>query len=232
MADKALTTTETFAVTPYTGSDYLMPGEKLNIGDLYRFKTPSGTSGAFWQMPDGNPTKALTAVILHASRSRTYWVTSMEEGGGDSPPDCSSNDGINGDGLYGAMAGEDNTPVMSNANPSGKCETCPMAQYGSGRGDAQACREGVRLLLLLSNDPLPTMLNLPPSSLNSFRNYRLHVLQPLGIRPHTTTTVLTLVPAKSKGGVNYYEVHFDLGEALTPDQQAAVDGIRALFPAA
>ena len=228
--DKALTTATPFAVTTYTPSEYLLPGERLSLSDLYRFKVPSGTSGAFWQLPSGEPAKTLHAVILHASRSRTYWIKTIEDGGGDSPPDCSSNDAIHGDGLYGFMTNEQGEFIVSNANPTGECKTCPMAAFGSGKGEAQACREGVRMLLLLSNDPLPTVLNIPPASLGSFRNYRLHVLQPLSIQPYTTTTLISLLPTKSKsGGVAYYEVHFDLGEALTAPMQAAVDEIRGLF---
>ena len=219
-----------FTLVPYEPSDFLMPGEKLSPADLYRFKVPSGASGAFWELPDGQPSKAITAVILHASRTRTFWVTSIEDGGGDSPPDCSSNDAVFGHGLYGTMVGDDGVPVVSNANPSGKCESCPMAAYGSGKGDAQACREGVRMLLMLDGDPMPAVLNLPPGSLNSFKNYRMRILRPLGVNVQQTTTHITLMPAKSKTGIAYFEVHFELGDRLSDEATATVEGMRSMFP--
>ena len=234
MASKDLTVpaAQPFNLVPYEPDEYMLPGEKLSPRNLHTFKVPSGTSGPFFTMPDGTPAKTLSAVILHASRSRTYWVTSMEDGGGDNPPDCSSNDGIFGQGLYGTMMGEDGTPIVSNANPSGKCETCPMAQFGSGKGNAQACREGVRVLLLLDNDPLPAVLSVSPASIDAFFNYRMRVLRPLGIRPHETVTLISLVADKSKSGVAYFQVRFELGDKLDDASLAAVENMRAMFPSA
>lgn len=214
MAEKALTTTGSFALqlTGANDADYLAPGESLDITDLPRMKVPAG-GGLIWTLPSGEPAKTLNAVILAFHVTRAFWAGDYD--GEGVPPDCSSNDGIDGEGIYGRIVGEGGEVTMSNANPTGKCASCPMAAFGSGKGRAQACRVITRLLLLLENNPLPCVLNVPAGSYDAFKNYRTTVLRPLGIPPHATTTKISLVAAKSSTGIEYSQLRFDLGEPIS-----------------
>jgi hypothetical protein len=189
-------------------------------------KVPAA-GGTFFELPDGNPAKQLHAVVMAFTVQRAFWNT--EFSGEGNPPDCSSVDNIHGIGLWGSQTAEDGTVTISNGNPGGKCATCPMAAFGSGKGNSQACRQITRMLLLLEGHPMPVILSVPPGSYDAFKTYRTTILRPLGIPPHRTTTRVSLVAAQSKTGIAYSQLHFELGGEVAPELQAQIDEARALL---
>ncbi len=100
----------------------------ITLSDLTRISFPSGKSTT-WVIPDIEAeggtieSKAINGIILMTQRTRQYWVTSYDDTGGGTPPDCSSEDGVTGRG-----------------NPSGDCNDCNFSQFDSTTG-RQECQE-------------------------------------------------------------------------------------------
>lgn len=100
-------------------------------------------------------------VILHSRTERAYWSQPIREGEKNAP-DCHSLDSITGIG-----------------KPGGKCRTCPLAQFGSGRRNdgspsrGQACRQSALLFLYRDSATslLPELLTLPPTSLRNWNDF-------------------------------------------------------------
>lgn len=107
--------------------------------------------------PDGvnvDPVNEINGVIMAFARPRSYWKEKGSTKG--KAPDCSSSDGVNGKGKHIVKIGEtalvpledgtyptnDTDAVMVIERP---CSTCPHAQWESGDGNAQACKQNVRL---------------------------------------------------------------------------------------
>lgn len=88
------------------------------------------TGGKFYNSLEGNdhPYDEVEAVFINGKNSRTYYASDYDarkvKAEGASPPDCKSNDGVYGQGMYGPG---------SEGNPSGKCDACPMSKW-SGQG--------------------------------------------------------------------------------------------------
>ena len=229
---KALTTpaASSFALqlTSTDDSDYLAPGEKLSINDLPRIKVPAG-GGLIWTLPNGEPAKKLHAAIVAFHVNRAFW--NDEFSGENNPPDCSSHDGVNGVGLWGKDTAEDGTVTFAGGNPSGTCATCPMAVFGSGKGNAQACRQITSLLLVLEGEPTPVRLNVPAGSYQAFYRYRTQVLRPFGIPHYTVATDISLVAAKSSTKIDYAQMHFEMAEALDVGFVAQLMDFRKVFAA-
>lgn len=172
----------------------------LSAADLTRIKLPTGGS-MFWAIPtpEGDiPLKSFDGVILDYRDTRAWWEKELGNGGGGAPPDCSSEDAEHGNGRYG---------IASDENPSGKCTSCPMSQWGTkgngGRG--QACRSVRQVFLLRDAELMPTLLALPPSSQRPFRKYILG-LASTGISPYEVVTTFELAKATNKGGIDYASV--------------------------
>jgi hypothetical protein len=187
--------------------DMLAPGEQLGAGDLPRIKVP-GAGGQAWELPDGEPTKELQGIIIHRAVVRAFWTENFAAHGGGNPPDCSSSDGIRGEGLYGVMDG-----IESNSNPGGLCKGCPMNVYGTAVGDdgkpseAKACREITRLFLMLPDSVLPVVVSLPPSSFKIAKQYAVN-LGAMGTPLYAAVTGISLVQMKSGGNITYSQAAF------------------------
>lgn len=130
--------------------------EGLSVTDLPRVKIPSG-GGLAWDVPDEDPVRELTGVIVHKHPSRSMWFKKRSEGeGDDGPPDCSSFDGKIGYGDFGPG---------SESNPTGQCAECPMNVYGTAdKGDGKKCKERMEVYLLTEGAVLPLHVGLPVTS--------------------------------------------------------------------
>ena len=108
--------------------------DQITAQDLDRVTLPLG-GATNWQIPtlDGEESfQYIDGIIVHHSPPRAYWETSLDEGEGSGPPDCSSEDSQWGVGT-----------------PGGYCFTCPFGQWGSAdKGQGKACKEK-RLLYIL-----------------------------------------------------------------------------------
>ena len=153
-------------------------------------KVPAGGAQT-WEVPDLDEgilaAKSIDGIILHWMNPRAYWQTGMDEGDGNSPPDCSSNNGEEGFG-----------------DPGGDCLSCPLNQWGSAaKGEGKACKEK-RLLFLLTPDAyMPLLIQVPTMSIKPLDQYFFR-LASKNLRPFFVVTSLTLEKAQQKGGGNYY----------------------------
>jgi hypothetical protein len=158
--------------------------------DLDRLRVPAG-GGLTWEVPGlagTEPAKSVEGVVVSWHDARAFWESGLETSGGGAPPDCSSSDGITGQGA-----------------PGGACASCPQAQFGSAppkEGKAargQACKLSKLLFLVQPDTLLPLVVVGPPSSLRNLKCYMLR-LSSQAIPIHGVVTALELEPATSRDG--------------------------------
>jgi len=186
-------------------SDNVGPGGITEF-DLDRIKVPPG-GGRSWEITDEHggidSTSALEGVIVAWRDVRAYWSKSIEEGGTDSPPDCSSVDAMTGVG-----------------SPGGDCASCPLAEFGTssrGSGRGQACRSMRTLFLLRPGELLPVVVVVPPSSLKFVRKTFLRLASR---RQHFTSVVmrLKLEADKNADGIAFSRIAMQPILSLTPEE--------------
>lgn len=152
-----------FMVLNVTNEEKVKRALSANIGnsrlgrfELPRIKTPSG-GGLTWEIPSikGDiSAKELVGIIVHWADYQSFWAIDFDETGGE-PPDCSSDDGLNGRG-----------------NPGGECAICPNNQWGSaGKGAGKACRIQRVLYFLMPRSILPMIYQVPPTGYTIIKNF-------------------------------------------------------------
>lgn len=179
-----------------------LEGERLGLSNLERVKIPAA-GGRFWEVEGINgpeSVQAITGVIVHDERVRSYWEVSVEDGGGDNPPDCFSNDLITGHG-----------------NPGGNCDDCPFGKF-SENDKAPECREGRVLYIQTKESILPLVLRLAPTSLKNYVNYKVRLSSRL-VKLTDIETVITLASDKNKSGVAFSRCEFKAGAKASPEQR-------------
>jgi hypothetical protein len=185
----------------------------LNVFDLNMLRVPSQGKEQ-WEVHgnDGKPTlqDEVRGVIIAMHNTRSYWSAGLDQGGGEAPPDCTSNDGITGTG-----------------NPGGPCHECKFSKWGSDLnqdgtpGKGQACKLQLHVYLMPSNQErrLPTLVIFPPTSLRSSRSFMANLID-TGMDLHSTEVVLTL--KQYPNPFKHSRIQLALGERLTPNQIEAV----------
>lgn len=181
---------------------------EMNVGsasvgalDLERIKVPTGGSTTWvYETLEGEETaRELTGIVVGARDARAYWRHRPEEGTGDSPPDCRSDDGVTGVG-----------------DPGGECASCPLSQFGSDhRGRGQACKAMRFLFLVQPESMLPVLLSVPPSSLKTVRKYGLR-LASRGVRLSDVVTAFGLEKASNTDGISFARVQPRMAHRLEP----------------
>lgn len=170
-----------------------------------RIKIPSGGSTAF-EIPSENDdtemVKDITGVILLHHPAYAYYTEKYA--GGSNPPDCGSFDGINGNG-----------------NPGGLCASCPMNQFGSGEGQAKACKNRRMLYILMEGEMFPMVLSLPTGSLKEFTKYLKRQLSK-GRKLNQVVTKISLKKATSGSGIAFSQAVFSFDRVLTAEEKAAL----------
>lgn len=170
-----------------------------------RIKIPSGGSTAF-EIPGENDdtemVKDITGVILLHHPAYAYYTEKYA--GGSNPPDCGSFDGINGNG-----------------NPGGLCANCPMNQFGSGEGQAKACKNRRMLYILMEGEMFPMVLSLPTGSLKEFTKYLKRQLSK-GRKLNQVVTKISLKKATSGSGIAFSQAVFSFDRVLTAEEKAAL----------
>jgi len=183
----------------------------LNETDLERITIPAG-GGIAWEVdglqgPETTPT--LTGVILARRDGRVYWIESMEDGGGGSPPDCISRDGIRGEGA-----------------PGGACRDCSLGQFHG--ADRPECRIQLLLLMVRPDDRLPFLLQLPPSSVKEGTKYMTKLIR-FGQAKHAVVTEVGLEKTKSADGITYSKAAFRAVGKLSDADAATMKKISDAF---
>lgn len=196
-----------------------LEGESLDAYDLDRIKIPAG-GGTTWEIPsiDGVvESKEIVGIVALSKFGRSYWEKTTDESGGGSPPDCVSEDGERG-------------------SKFGACDVCPHNVYGSAsKGSGKACKELRSIFMIMEGSVLPVVINIPPTSLKPFKQYRLR-LTSVGKRIDHVITRITLTKAKNAQGTQYSQAVFSKAGDLTPEQAAMmsayVESLKPIFAAA
>ena len=198
----------------------------INPSDLDRVKIPAG-GGTSWEVPslEGSESlKELEGIVIAWSGPRVYWAVSLDDrdDGDVGAPDCFSDDGKVGIGMFGAG---------SDGNPTGGCRECPMAEWGSKDPDpaitsgAPACREQRLLYLLRPDSLLPLTVVLPPTSIRPFRNYMMR-LSGAAVPYYGVVTKMGLETQKS-GALKWSTVLPTVGRRLSEEEIKAVGEYRS-----
>lgn len=162
-----------------------------------RVKIPAGGATAFEIPGDNDDTemvKEIRGIILLHHPAYAYYRDKYQ--GGSNPPDCGSFDGVNGTG-----------------DPGGLCAECPYNRFGSGEGQAKACKNRRMLYILMENEMFPVTLSLPTGSLKEFTKYVKRQLS-RGRKLSRIVTRISLKKASSASGITYSQTVFSFDRML------------------
>lgn len=189
-------------------------GGEVTERDIDRIKVPAG-GGIAWQLPtsgDDEVAKTFAGVIIAKHPTRQYWANGIDEGG-TAPPDCSAPDAITGVGV-----------------PGGNCGTCPLGQFKSdpNGGGGKACKDRMLLFIMRPDSLLPTCLQLPPTSLDGFKKYMVHMSQDCQ-RFNEVVTEFSLKEVPNSAGIMYSRVQFASVANLRKEQSVETRRLGDLF---
>lgn len=183
--------------------------------DYLRIKVPSSGGLAYEVATEDDNVeylKELECVIVYTHKTNQLWGASYG-GGQDNSPICSSLDGKTG---------------MNVA--TGKlcaCASCPNNKYGSyvgpdgTRGRGKACKNSMRVYLLLSGSSQLYMLTVPPTSMRDVDKTIKKMI--MSGTPYTGAVVrFSLERAANAAGVTYSKVKLVKLGALTAEQRSKV----------
>jgi hypothetical protein len=178
-------------------------------------KIPSGGGLAF-ELPgedEDHPISAaeIVGIILDHHPANSWWMNEFT--GANEQPDCASMDGKHG--------------IVSATGEVKSCATCPLNEFGSGKDGGKACKNLHRVYLLRSGEPLPLVLQIPPTSLKALKNYIAKKVVIQGKRSWQVITKITLTKATSSGGIKYSQAVFTKAGDLTPEECAQIAPIAA-----
>lgn len=192
-----ITKTEDVAVAPFALSEMraiyteiLAAQEEVGGTILYRAKIPSGGAKAFEIVTGNDDTdtsvQKLVGVVIHSQKCNARF----DEDTRGLPPVCASPDGV-----IGIEGGVEHV-----------CADCPFNRFGTaknGTGTGKACKNMIRLYMMVEGSPIPIVLSLPPTSIEGWRNYRLGVLGPRQLKPYEVVTELSLTVKSNRAGDQY-----------------------------
>ena len=140
-------------------------GRELTPQDFDIIKVPAGGSRV-WNVPtpDGDQSQdAVTGIIIHFTSPKAWWSVDLEDSDGQTPPDCASKDGVRGYGKRVVPGVLDDTEIGYH-----DCATCPLNQWDTGKGGkGKACKEKRMLYLMQEDSTLPTVVQVPATSLRT-----------------------------------------------------------------
>lgn len=198
---------------------------EIKITDLTKVTVPTGGGLAFnIETPEGpDSVKILTGIIILAPRGKVYFDKSMDEAP-HSPPLCYSNDASIGTG----------DPFGTGTIGQHNCAVCPKNAFGtatlrSGQTEAKgkACKDTRPIYLLEPGNVLPTIVQVPPTSLKHF-NKHMSRLSTLGLVYYSVVVEIGLavedIPAPKHSVLT-----FKLTENIPKPATAAVKEFRSIF---
>lgn len=184
--------------------------------DFERIKLPSqGATNWTIATLDGEVTVPSFDVIVASFKDvRAYWHESFSKTGGG-PPDCKSDNAIEGIG-----------------DPGGVCAKCKFSQFGTAiaddgsQGKGQACNQ-YRLLFGFRHDNiLPCVVQLPATSIDACRGFFMRLA---GARLKFSHVVIRigLEPDKNDRGIKYSKATFRRVSEVPVDERPRVDALSA-----
>lgn len=180
-------------------------GQSLRFTDLQTF---GGTVGGktTWTVDTGAGLKAVGEIrgriVWHTIKPRAFYATAYDPAN-VTPPDCTSWDGVTGQGT-----------------PGGACMTCPMNQFGTareGKGKGKACREKHLIFLLRDKDMLPCVISPPTIGLRRIQDFFLDLVNEHGCPYYEVETRWWMTESK----VNGYDtalLHAEVTRLLTEEE--------------
>ena len=190
----------------------------INVWDLDTIKVPTGGVTVF-KVPTLEGQKMMEeieGILIHVGRPRGYWSVSYAKSQGGSPPDCSSADGLTGEGL-----------------PGGNCLSCPLAKFGTKQNDdgsmadGQACRDSRLLFLVRPGSILPIKIAAPPTSIKAVQQY-ITQLTSIGRRFYGVLTKVALITDKA-GNIEYSKLKLTTDASLPPEMVPQLKAIREVL---
>lgn len=172
-------------------SEILAAQEEVGGTLTFRAKVPAG-GGKSFDILTGNEdmdtsTPSLVGVVIHTQKCNAYFD---EDNVGNTPPICSSEDSVCG--------------TIRESGEIRYCNECPLNKFNSSaKGSGKACKNMIRLYVLIEGSPVPIMLTLPPTSIRAWQSYRTSVLAMNRLRPEEAVTEFTLGTATNASGVKY-----------------------------
>lgn len=212
-------------------------GQTISPFDLDLIKVPSGQGTAMWavQTLDGeDAVKTIDGIMILTRTIRSWWESSIDETGGGSAPDCSSQDGQVG---IGAPKGhpdfkEGNYEVRYDGEGEeirrGRfdCARCPLADFGTDtRGRGQACKQNLLVFMVRPESVLPMVIKVPPSSIRVMRNF-IRSMMGLGIKPFGAVISLGLKKVTRGGSPAYFEIEPKIVQRLSAEELEKVRQLR------
>ena len=182
-----------------------------------KIKVPSGGGRYFSADDDMPPAASIEGVILSARYCNVYWDKPMGEG--DSAPACASSDGLSG---WYIEDGE----LMERS-----CRSCRYNQMGSAGGGkkGKACKNIVRIRMLIEGQALPVEIKVPTMSVDNFGRYLSRELAPRRLNVNQVTTKLTLKEATNASGIKYSQIAFECTGRVNDEEIGALMGAVALM---
>jgi len=221
--NKALATTTQTAVATQQATAVIEYGNKsanlaqalatemdgLNL-TFERIKIPAG-GGLAYEVPSDNPdspdmVKDFKAVILYHHPSHSYYKERYT--GGNTPPDCASNDG--------------HTGIVAETGEIRECKDCPNNKFGSGENGAKLCKQKRRVYILRAGEALPIIFSIPTGSLADFSKYIGRLLNK-GKKSNSVVTNFALKKAQNAGGITYSQAVLSVDRVLTADELQIIE---------
>jgi hypothetical protein len=200
----------------------LAEGEKLSLADLTKVTVPTG-GGLAWTVEKLNgqeSIKELIGIILSQALPRSLYASTFEESGGQEPAICLSNDSITGHLNSEALPnGEFPEKLVKIGNPTGHCESCPFAQWGTKlKADGnfvrgQMCQQRRVLLFLTPETSMPLLVSIPAGGLKNAKRY-LVGLQAVGLKQWQIITNIGLMSDKNAEGIKFSRPTFSPVELI------------------
>ena len=192
-------------------------GDDFSPHELDQLKTPSG-GGSAWEIEslDGETEimKVVNGIIVHTQMRRAFYETELDEGGGNNPPDCSSEDGVTG-------------KCDDEVGLGGVCADCPHSQYATAlKGKGQRCKQSRVMYVMRPGSFLPIVIKVPASSLKAAKKYLLK-LAGAGKVYTSVITSFGLEKLKNDDGIDYSGILFSMKEKLSPEHAASAKAISA-----
>jgi len=203
----------------------------INFLDLDRVTIPAGGQQA-WTIPTiAGPrlAESFAGIIIHHGSVRTYWREPFGEGGGPTPPDCTSDDCVWGRGSPAIYDEGVRAAVWDKDKQAYACARCPNSRFKTSLkgGGGQACKEVNRLFVLLASNRLPYVVPMPPTSLKATRHYLLNLGGQLGLPFFGVVTRFALVQDSNRAGIKFCRAKLDVAAQLDDGQLRAIAALVA-----
>ena len=187
--------------------DLNLGNQKITVSDFDRIKVPAG-GGIHYEVPGltgPDMKKELDGIVLFWKSPRAYWQKEFKDSGGDTPPDCFSDDGMTG------------TCNVEGLPLGGPCEECPMSAWNSKQGSkAQACKEMRLIFLLMPKLYLPVTLAVPPTSIVTIKKHFLRMAS-FGVSYYEHVHRFTLLKDQNAQGIPYSKIEVVSQGEIAPD---------------